>query len=1429
MKEQNSARPQREGKASNANQSEYMTERPKWELSEQRKDVSGKRMQQRWEAQWQEFLKTLQSPYSACGNLQLSETTPWDDTKAFLASFEQVAEACRWPRGEWVIRLLPALSGEAEQAFQNMESTDQEDYGKVKAAILRADALRVEVQRQHFRQFCCQEVEDPRRIHCQLQELCHQWLKPDRHSKEQILELLILEQFLVSLPPDLQNWIRARGPDSCSQAVALVEDFLMTQQEAVSAKWQKPLQDVCVDSLEVEEVQSDAAEGQVCKEAKQADDAEITLLGNGIKCSDHSSSLLNLKGQEVTEARLSEELLNLKETGVSLHMVEQTLTQPGQQTIFWQVLQEDGGNVQPFGGDGKATPLKVENPQHGGNELEEMPMAMPVMNQEKLPRMAEKKHKERCDKSRYWIKKEKSQQGEIVPEETQKVLAETIPWNFPVTAESHDRRRECKGQQEKRPMEREQDCSEVTESLAGADNKTSAKSTEGGKPLFSKYGRKYCYKSDFVVVHTGENPCECPAWKEDIQAKCCLNKPQEILKRDKLYKYRESFHLRDEHIRHQSCHPEKKPYESCEDEKSFRYEETLQKNQNSHSGRKLHECSVCRKSFTYRAELTRHLRIHTGEKPFECSHCGKCFRQRVHLIGHQRIHTGEKPFKCPECGRGFSRRDKLIGHQKTHRTFIRSLSSVGGKNCGPKGDKKRNPIKMENAQQGEMRPDEIHRTYAETAKGNFVAVEILGQRWEPEGQQRENPVRKETACTELAKGLTGAVSQTSTMHGTEEIPSFLQDEEGYSCRSGYVMHSREDSYECPIGLKHFPEVSCFDKNQGLKVREKENEVSEYIKKENLMGCPSKLSADDDSVSEKEKEGSVQQEGPRRELSEERYTEERCCIRHLMAVHSGAPLFECSHCGKGFTKQKDFISHQMTDHTENNGDMCPDSGTSDREKMSLVKHQTPHMGEFSCKDPNCTDNFEDNRFFVSHCRMNEKEQPHQHLDYQMHFLEGSNPEGYVGTCSECGKCFRNERCFVNPQRTHMQEQSYKQEGEEEPLPANQTNQLNMKCEMCFDCEKLICTNLVLAEPKTEMEQDLYICPDCGKTFQDSRCFANHQRIHGKEQNKKESQQEAYGEEVLPSEERCYQCPTCKRAYSTRYNLRRHQQIHTECKSNKRSSLGKRSSCKWSFSENQNAQGKGEHQYKCSYCGKAFKVKGSLCKHQKIHIKGKPYKCNVCGKAFAYRYTLAYHQESHIKEQMYQHKCSYCRKTFSMQSYLRRHQQLHMGSKPYSCGVCGKAFAYRYALTRHQEIHVEGPSQKCSFCWKAFQTNYSLSRHKRIHTDTRSYQCSICGKVFGRKYSLFRHQDMHEKRSSGNMSSSGKDPNNSLNTVKDEAGTPEKNSNIWPDSSTFAGNQGVQKDGEIPENPEGIGSSRCTKNQNTHLGENPALGLAPERLS
>ncbi|XP_048347451.1 uncharacterized protein LOC125429909 [Sphaerodactylus townsendi] len=210
------------------------------------------RLQQRWEGQWQDLAKTLQPPCLGLRNSLPLEHEPWDDTNAFLASFEQVARACQWPREEWAARLLPALSGEAQQAFGRLEARDREDYGKVKAAILRGEANRMETLRQHFRQFRSQEMEDPRRIYSQLQELCCQWLRPERHSKEQILELLILEQFLAILPPELQSWIKASSPENCTQAAALAEDFLLSHQGADMGAWPVPLQEKAVNSLETQ-------------------------------------------------------------------------------------------------------------------------------------------------------------------------------------------------------------------------------------------------------------------------------------------------------------------------------------------------------------------------------------------------------------------------------------------------------------------------------------------------------------------------------------------------------------------------------------------------------------------------------------------------------------------------------------------------------------------------------------------------------------------------------------------------------------------------------------------------------------------------------------------------------------------------------------------------------------------------------------------------------------------------------------------------------------------------------------------------------------------------------------------------------------------------------------------------------------------------
>lgn len=75
----------------------------------------------------------------------------------------------------------------------------------------------------HFRNFHYHEATGPREAVTQLQELCRLWLRPEIHSKEQILELLVLEQFLTILPVEMQSEMQQHRPQNIEEAVALLE------------------------------------------------------------------------------------------------------------------------------------------------------------------------------------------------------------------------------------------------------------------------------------------------------------------------------------------------------------------------------------------------------------------------------------------------------------------------------------------------------------------------------------------------------------------------------------------------------------------------------------------------------------------------------------------------------------------------------------------------------------------------------------------------------------------------------------------------------------------------------------------------------------------------------------------------------------------------------------------------------------------------------------------------------------------------------------------------------------------------------------------------------------------------------------------------------------------------------------------------------
>ncbi len=152
---------------------------------------------------------------------------PQDDPEAFLDLFEKTAAACGWPQTDWPVRLIPLLTGEAQLAAQQLPVQNLLVYDDLKRAILQRVGRSPEQHRQRFRSLELGENGRPFVMAHQLRDACRRWLWAGEGGVDQIIDRVVLEQFIARLPTKTAQWVQCHRPASLDLAIQLAEDQMV--------------------------------------------------------------------------------------------------------------------------------------------------------------------------------------------------------------------------------------------------------------------------------------------------------------------------------------------------------------------------------------------------------------------------------------------------------------------------------------------------------------------------------------------------------------------------------------------------------------------------------------------------------------------------------------------------------------------------------------------------------------------------------------------------------------------------------------------------------------------------------------------------------------------------------------------------------------------------------------------------------------------------------------------------------------------------------------------------------------------------------------------------------------------------------------------------------------------------------------------------
>ena len=123
-----------------------------------------------------------------------------------------------------MFQLSPNLSGQAQLAFAAMDQKDAGDYEKLKKAILRRYDVTPEAYRERFRSARKKGDESYTKLMTRLSDLAQKWTRSHQSSVEQLLEIIVYEQFENAIDLGLRVFLRERQPKDVTTAAELADN-----------------------------------------------------------------------------------------------------------------------------------------------------------------------------------------------------------------------------------------------------------------------------------------------------------------------------------------------------------------------------------------------------------------------------------------------------------------------------------------------------------------------------------------------------------------------------------------------------------------------------------------------------------------------------------------------------------------------------------------------------------------------------------------------------------------------------------------------------------------------------------------------------------------------------------------------------------------------------------------------------------------------------------------------------------------------------------------------------------------------------------------------------------------------------------------------------------------------------------------------------